>query len=169
MIKIEVTRFSQSLRILIIIVIHLFLGLGVFLLIQSVIYWMTETTLTYLDSVYFTFITMTTIGFGDHVPGKEKVLNRLGNWRYVYFFGLIIWILNGLAFFLMTINVINDAFKIPAKRLKQRMNDIEEGNSNKILNAVVKIYLSKQSSIKTDADISKDATELIICGAGRGL
>ena len=104
---------------------------------------------------------MTTIGFGDHVPGKEKVLNRLGNWRYVYFFGLIILILNGLAFFLMTINVINDAFKIPAKRLKQRMNDIEEGNSNKILNAVVKIYLSKQSSIETDGDISKDATELM--------
>ena len=104
---------------------------------------------------------MTTIGFGDHVPGKEKVLNCLGNWRYAYFFGLIILILNGLAFFLMTINVINDAFKIPAKRLKQRMNDIEEGNSNKILNAVVKIYLSKQSSIETDGDISKDATELM--------
>ena len=41
------------------------------------------------------------------------------------------------------------------------MKDIEEGNSNWILNAVVKTYLSKQGSNETDGNISTEADEIM--------
>jgi hypothetical protein len=46
-------------------------GFLVFMLIPAVVFWHIEDGWTYLDCLYFSFVTLTTIGFGDYVPGKE--------------------------------------------------------------------------------------------------
>jgi hypothetical protein len=46
-------------------------GFLVFMLIPAVVFWHIEDAWTYLDCLYFSFVTLTTIGFGDYVPGKE--------------------------------------------------------------------------------------------------
>jgi len=38
--------------------------------IPAVIFWHIEEGWTYLDSLYFSFVTLTTIGFGDYVAGS---------------------------------------------------------------------------------------------------
>ena len=45
-------------------------GVLVFLLLPAVIFLLIEDNWTYIDSVYYAFITLTTIGFGDFVAGN---------------------------------------------------------------------------------------------------
>jgi len=45
-------------------------GVAVFLLIPSIAFCYIEEDWNYLDSFYYAFITLTTIGFGDFVAGE---------------------------------------------------------------------------------------------------
>ncbi len=44
-------------------------GIAIFILLPSVAFYLIEDGWTYLDSVYFAFITLATIGFGDFAAG----------------------------------------------------------------------------------------------------
>ena len=54
-------------------------GITIFLLLPSVLFYYVETDWTYLDSVYYAFISLATIGFGDLVNGEfVKSINSFG-------------------------------------------------------------------------------------------
>ena len=72
----------------------------------------------YLNSVYFTFITLSTIGFGDMVPDKNE--DRMGDLtRWVYLMFIILWIILGMGYIFAVVEVIQDSFRSttnPAKK-----------------------------------------------------
>ena len=71
------------------VLIYLILGPLLFILVPALVLIHIEVEWSYVEAIYFSFITLTTIGFGDLVPGKSlETLNRLGNWEYVYLAGI---------------------------------------------------------------------------------
>ncbi|KAL3319216.1 hypothetical protein Ciccas_002110 [Cichlidogyrus casuarinus] len=70
-----------------------------------------------LNSIYFTFITLTTIGFGDIVPGSSKMEQR--NPVVQAFAGL--YLLVGLAMMAMCFNLMQDNVKGQIKELATKI------------------------------------------------
>ena len=59
------------------VLVYLVFGHIVFIFIPSIILCHIECDWSYLDAVYFAFITLTTIGFGDFVAGNSYILTIL--------------------------------------------------------------------------------------------
>ena len=60
-------------------------GLTVFIIIPSAIfYYVEEGRWTYLDSMYYAFVSLTTIGYGDLISEHKGNHHWLGNWIWVY-------------------------------------------------------------------------------------
>ncbi|KFR02772.1 Potassium channel subfamily K member 16, partial [Opisthocomus hoazin] len=75
-------------------------GILVFLCLPSVFFHMTEGW-SYSEGIYFAFITLSTIGFGDYVVGKQP-----GRSYFSYYRTLVaIWILFGLAWIALLFNL----------------------------------------------------------------
>jgi hypothetical protein len=55
----------------------LFPGFIVFMVLPAIIFWYIEDGWTYLDCLYFTFVALLTIGFGDYVPGTSSIFRGL--------------------------------------------------------------------------------------------
>ena len=57
-----------------------------FILLPSVLFCQIENSWTYLDSVYYAFINMTHIGFGDlvNMHRDQEVATKLGPWMWAY-------------------------------------------------------------------------------------
>ena len=72
----------------------------------------------YLNSVYFTFITLSTIGFGDMVPDKNE--DRMGDLtRWVYLMFIILWIILGMGYIFAVVEVIQETFRSTTKPAKK--------------------------------------------------
>lgn len=125
---------------------YLIPGFIVFMVVPAVIFWHIEDGWSYLDSLYFAFVTLMTIGFGDYVAGRDvKVLQRLGNWKIVYETGLIIWILFGLGYIFMIITIITESIKTPARKAVKKIAEAEKIMVTKILRELI-IKKSKPDS-----------------------
>ena len=61
-------------------------GMIMFILLPSVLFCQIENSWTYLDSVYYAFINMTHIGFGDlvNMHRDQEVATKLGPWMWAY-------------------------------------------------------------------------------------
>jgi Ion channel len=91
------------------------LGFWVFVLLSAIIYALAEEW-RYLDAVYFTFVSVTTIGFGDFFP-KET-----GSKTFLIFSSLL-----GITFYSFLINKIGRNYskqKRKAEDLEQEMSDV---------------------------------------------
>ncbi|XP_045129845.1 open rectifier potassium channel protein 1-like isoform X2 [Portunus trituberculatus] len=95
-------------------VIYITLGFVVFIFLPSALFSSLEGW-SYLTAVYYSYITLTTIGFGDYVTGNELEGSKL----YAYQIGVILWIMVGLGYWVMVANFITKALK--SKRLTASM------------------------------------------------
>ncbi|KAL7888675.1 hypothetical protein AOLI_G00036490 [Acnodon oligacanthus] len=99
--------------------IFLLWGLLFHLLIPPFIFMAVEEW-TYLEGLYFCFITLTTVGFGDYVAG----VNTNVEYQALYRFAVEIWIYMGLAwlslFFSWNVHMVVEAHKVLKKRRQMR-------------------------------------------------
>ena len=86
------------------------LGILVFIVIPSAIFYHIERDWTYLDSVYYAFISLATVGFGDltNSHNNSEVEERLGRWMWAYKVFTILWLIFGLSFTSMLNTYIAD-------------------------------------------------------------
>ncbi|XP_057371855.1 TWiK family of potassium channels protein 7-like [Daphnia carinata] len=76
---------------------------------------------SYLDGAYFSFITLSTIGFGDLVPGS-KVLEQ-GQTKLV---ACIVYLVVGLAMIAMSFNLVQEEVVYNFQKLGQNMGILDE-------------------------------------------
>ena len=137
----------------------------------------------YLNSVYYTFITLSTVGFGDMVPGKymELILiprsqarlifisDRQENAkihsevaRVTYLIVIILWIIIGMGYIFAVVDVMADTLRSTSKPVKKVLRGIRNQMFvtdywKKIINEIIEI---KQS------DINIDDSAVILTGGG---
>lgn len=99
--------------------IFLLWGLLFHLIIPPLIF-MTVEGWSYLEGLYFCFITVSTVGFGDYVAGVNTTLQYLGPYRFC----VELWIFMGLAwlslFFSWNVHMVVEAHKVLKKRRQMR-------------------------------------------------
>ncbi|XP_040581421.1 uncharacterized protein [Lepeophtheirus salmonis] len=116
------------------IIIYLIPGVAVFVLIPALIFHYIEGW-SYLDSVYYAYITLTTIGFGDFAAGRNNdILRSLDSWSLIYESFILIWIMFGLGYIFMIITIITDGIRKPVRRAVKK---IERSFLKRIIEEVV--------------------------------
>ncbi|XP_046636397.1 potassium channel subfamily K member 2-like [Daphnia pulicaria] len=81
-------------------------GLAVFIFFPSAIFVFIEGW-SYLDATYFSFLTLTSVGFGDIVAAQQTN----GKLLWLYRISWIIWVTLGIAYWAIVINFITKALK----------------------------------------------------------
>ena len=92
----------------------LLIGILIFIILPSALFYYVEVNWTYLDCVYYAFVSLTTIGFGDLTIAKGEQ-EKLGKWIIAYKGFLVTWLILGLSF--MSMNNI-----LLANRIKKISN-----------------------------------------------
>lgn len=101
---------------------------GCLLLVPAAIFMHLENW-DFWDSLYYTLITLTTIGFGDMVPDKDTNTHiDTEALRWVYLVGVILWILLGMGYILAVIEVISDTYRSSSGTVKK----VWEGYKNTV-------------------------------------
>ncbi|XP_076251992.1 potassium channel subfamily K member 6-like isoform X2 [Rhynchophorus ferrugineus] len=103
----KLQRFYQpfSIRLLHLIIIVTFLViLTIFL--PAIIFYYLEEGWTYLDAIYYCFISLTTIGLGDYIPGYSNELRGL--YLSLYKMVTTVYLFFGITFMMLTLAVFYD-------------------------------------------------------------
>jgi len=82
-------------------------GFVIFIFLPAIPFMVIENW-SYLDSVYFAFITLSTIGYGDLVSGKNM---ESQTWLVVYQVSVIFWITCSLGYWVAMVNFITKAMR----------------------------------------------------------
>ncbi|XP_074854764.1 potassium channel, subfamily K, member 16-like isoform X2 [Carettochelys insculpta] len=90
----------------------LVMGILVFLCLPPFVFQVTEGW-SYSEGVYFAFITLSTIGFGDYVVGKQPDRNYPSYYRSL----VAIWIIFGLAWIALLFNLLTTVLEDTEKKL----------------------------------------------------
>lgn len=97
-------------------------GVIVFLGIPPLIFRRTEQW-TYREGVYFAFVSLSTIGFGDYVVGSgHKDTHPFEGYRALVYF----WIIFGLAWLSLLINLLTSILKDTEKKIEHDLHKIRE-------------------------------------------
>lgn len=100
-------------------IVFLLWGFLVHLIIPAFVFMFFENW-TYLEGLYFSFTTLTTVGFGDYVAGVDPSVN----YPTLYRFFVQLWIYLGLAwlslFFSWNVHMVVEAHKVLKKRRMRR-------------------------------------------------
>lgn len=110
------------------------IGIVLIMLIPAAIFYAVELDWTYGESVYYTFITISTIGFGDFVPGT----NADDSYRGWYRLMTACWILIGLSWLSLVMNQLTENFSENVSKVESKLyirddekSDPETGDQEK--------------------------------------
>lgn len=115
-------RYESRMEMTIDIILYLIPGIFLFIFVPSVILVYFEGW-TFDESIYFAFVTLTTIGYGDLVAGQTS--NTLKFYE-VYKVFLLFWIMIGLGYLVMILGFISRAMRC------QQMSKIEQKLSHNL-------------------------------------
>ncbi|XP_035525689.1 potassium channel subfamily K member 4 [Morone saxatilis] len=97
-------------------VLSILIGCLIFLAVPTVVFQKVEDW-SFLESLYFVVITLTTVGFGDYVPG--------GGREGMFFKPLVLlWIVFGLAYFASILTMIGNWLRVLSKRTRAEMEEL---------------------------------------------
>ena len=88
----------------------------IFIILPSTLFYYVEGNWTYLDCVYYTFVSLTTIGFGDLITAQGEQ-ERFGMWIFAYNGFTVVWLIFGLGFISMNNTLLADRIKNISNRL----------------------------------------------------
>ncbi|XP_019646637.1 PREDICTED: uncharacterized protein LOC109487108 [Branchiostoma belcheri] len=103
--------------------ITLFIGFGTFFFVPAYIFTLVEKW-KYLDAIYYVFITLSTIGFGDMVTTVNELEGVEVFYDYLYKVAVIIWIMTGLTFLSMIIDLVQDGLKTVKQKMKSELDAV---------------------------------------------
>ena len=86
---------------------------------------------SFLEGAYFSFITLTTIGFGDFVPG-DAVLNDDSEQGQAKLILACIYLLMGLAILAMSINLVQEEIVERIREFAKDMGLIDDGDDESL-------------------------------------
>ncbi|XP_034036767.1 potassium channel subfamily K member 10 isoform X2 [Thalassophryne amazonica] len=92
-------------------VLSILIGCLIFLAVPAVVFQKVEDW-TFLESLYFVVVTLTTVGFGDFVPGM------------VYKPLVLLWIVFGLAYFASILTMIDNWLRVLSKRTRAEIEEL---------------------------------------------
>uniref|UniRef100_A0A3B4XWI2 Potassium two pore domain channel subfamily K member 4 n=1 Tax=Seriola lalandi dorsalis TaxID=1841481 RepID=A0A3B4XWI2_SERLL len=94
-------------------VLSILIGCLIFLAVPTVVFQKMEEW-SFLESLYFVVITLTTVGFGDFVPGTDTQPHPL----------VWLWIVFGLAYFASILTMIGNWLRVLSKRTRAEMEEL---------------------------------------------
>uniref|UniRef100_A0A0R3X5F2 Ion_trans_2 domain-containing protein n=1 Tax=Hydatigena taeniaeformis TaxID=6205 RepID=A0A0R3X5F2_HYDTA len=110
---------------LIIVVILVF---TLILLLPAYIFMRLEPNWSYLDSIYFCFISLTTIGFGDFVPGRGPIHVSISNSTQVhkvahelYNIGVVVYLIGGTTMLMLLVRVYREMMETERRIKRDRV------------------------------------------------
>ncbi|XP_044019142.1 open rectifier potassium channel protein 1-like isoform X2 [Aphidius gifuensis] len=140
----------------------------------SVISYYEETT--YNEAVYYAFVTLTTIGFGDIVAGQDNTRSRCQGPFYIFYKAfLIVWIVFGLGYMVMIITFITRGMRSKqitrlehklAMNLKQTQTKIW-GEFNKEVSYLRRVFNELQLSRVKRVYVNKFDYKAPLCKSSR--
>lgn len=98
------TLTSFIIRLLYMITVSFFLIIIIFI-IPALCFMYIEDTWTFLDAFYYCFISMTTIGLGDYIPGENR---NTDFFKSLYYVGTTLYLFVGLVFMMTFLSLIYD-------------------------------------------------------------
>ncbi|XP_043372749.1 potassium channel subfamily K member 16-like [Dermochelys coriacea] len=103
----------------------LVMGILVFLCLPSFVFQVAEGW-SYSEGVYFAFITLSTIGFGDYVVGKQPDRNYPSYYRSL----VAIWIIFGLAWIALLFNLLTTLLEDTEKKITQDLHKMRKAGKD---------------------------------------
>ncbi|XP_015234913.1 PREDICTED: uncharacterized protein LOC107087700 isoform X2 [Cyprinodon variegatus] len=95
-------------------VLSILIGCLIFLAVPTVVFQKVEKW-SFLESLYFVVITLTTVGFGDYVPGQGGTIFKPL---------VLLWIVFGLAYFASILTMIGNWLRVLSKRTRAEMEEL---------------------------------------------
>ncbi|XP_072293754.1 potassium channel subfamily K member 10 [Eucyclogobius newberryi] len=96
-------------------VLSILIGCLIFLAVPTVVFHEVEKW-TFIESLYFVVITLTTVGFGDFVPDSHEG----GMFKLL----VLLWIVFGLAYFASILTMIGNWLRVLSKRTRAEMEEL---------------------------------------------
>ncbi|XP_045592895.2 potassium channel subfamily K member 2 isoform X1 [Procambarus clarkii] len=146
-------------------------GMVVFLIVPAAVLTQVEEDWSYLDAFYFAFITLTTIGFGDHVAGMQE---KAQVWLWLYKIVMVVWIFFGLGYIIMIITFIQKALQSKqvhnverklASALKRRTNRLNANvhrDLKRLRMAVIALGVTRVQPLYIDGDVEEEGQTVMV-------
>ncbi|XP_063614548.1 uncharacterized protein LOC134787670 [Penaeus indicus] len=120
-------------------VLYLVPGFVVFLVVPAAVLLAVEEGWSFIDSFYFVFITLTTIGFGDYVAGRQDLDHM---WIWTYKILMVVWIVFGLGYIVVIITFIQKALK------SKKIHRVEQKIARTLKRQAAKIHQNLHTDLK---------------------